>query len=292
MRTVVAVHADVWRLVQDVVLRIQGPVHRADGDGQLRVRVGHAGNVDGLSGKCRRGVVSPSDARTREKEGKNVVVLRIFPSLVLAGTKHVVERYVVAGRVKIKLQHAQVIHARNRERLPDQRRHAVGNVEQVRVSGRATLTPPTTKPCAKCVSGIARTQNQTTFDGEIHRLPPCHVTNLVERACELNVRCRDPFPKQHVVDVLRRGQTLVNVHLGESAAPDKSVADNNRPVRMRKKVMQERKFFAFPQDKATRRGIRLAQAKSTRADDSFLRAWKMRDFTVPMGISISSAISS
>ena len=188
--------------VVNVVSGIGHIVDRADGNGELRIRVWHFCQIDRASGIWSR------DARATEEKTKNVVVLAVDPSQVFIRAKHVVESNGVPCRDKVKLNGANIIHTRDIEILSNQRRHTVGNGEQIRISGYFKVV------LDKCIHaaiihicrviGHLSGQDEPRLNGKFCRVEAGNVANLNRATCVDNIGGHDARPKQDVIHVFIR----------------------------------------------------------------------------------------
>ena len=197
--------------VVDVVSTVGDVVYRADGDGELGVRIRDLSEVDGIVGI---GSVNP---RTVEEEAEDVVVLRVDPFEVFIGSEHIIESDGVSRGDKVEFDDADVVDTAHIEILADERGYAVGDVQQVGIT-RHFLTVHDHVIEASAVDigrvvGHFRAQDESTFDGEFIGVETGDVSNLHRASGELDVDRLDALTQQDVIDILLRSECAVDLEL-------------------------------------------------------------------------------
>ena len=210
-------------LAQDVIARvvhvvggIRDVVDGTDGDGQLRIRTGDLGEVDGI---VRVGTV---DAGATQEEAENVVVLAVDPCQVLIRAEHVVEADGVSCRHEVKFDGTDVVDAADAETLADEGRHTVGDGEQVVVTGYLEVVVDEFIPASVVhvgrVVGHLGGQNEAGLNRELSRIEARDFSNLHGTSGEHHVRGFHSGSEEHVVDVLLRREGAVHFDLGRQEA--------------------------------------------------------------------------
>ena len=202
----------MWVRIVDVVRSIGDVVHRADRDGQLRIAARNLSEVDGIVS------VRTIDARTAQEESEDVIVLRVDPPQILIGTEDIIESDGVPRSDEIEFNRTDVIDAGNTEVLAYERRYAVGNGQQIGVSGYfEAIVYEIVLATIVDVGGVVghlRGQDEASGNRKVIGVETRNLPDLNRASRELDVRGLHPCAQQNIVDVFIRGQGAVHLQLG------------------------------------------------------------------------------